>query len=211
VQGTTKKTIKKINIITGLFLLLFALTVVPAVQAKELKEASPSSEAVIIAEYKLPYPGMLPDSPFYKLKTLRDKLVLFLIRDPYKKAQKHLQLADRILFEALKLAEKNNISLALHTAFKGENHMTQLVDTVKQAVYSGRALNSKLLNQAHKAAKKHKDLLAGMKSRAKGKNKDQFDIILEFSQRNDSELFKVEKEATIEAELEATSNPQEIQ
>lgn len=203
--------IKKINIIIGFFLVLFALIAASAVQAKELKKASLSSEATIAAEYKLPYPGMLPDSRFYKIKTLRDKIVLFLIRDPYKKAQKHLNIADRMLFEALKVAEKDNIPLATHTAFKGEHNMTQLVDRFKQAVYSGRDFNKKLADKAHKATKKHQDLIAGMKSRAKGKDKEQFNIILEFSQRNDDELSKLEREATIEAEPEASSSPQEIQ
>jgi hypothetical protein len=127
---------------------------------------------------------------------------LFMIRDAYKKAAKHQHLADRTLFEALKVAEKGNIPLATHTAFKGEHHMTQLINEVKAAVYSGLELNSSIIDRAHKSAKRHQDLLRGMKSRAKGDAKQDFDTIIEFSQRNDSELAKVEIEATAEAELD---------
>jgi hypothetical protein len=194
--------------VIGGFLLLLLVFVfsgsVLAQKGEKMMEDSGKAMATVEAQYKLPFPGMLPDSPFYKLKTLRDKITLFLIRDRYKKATRHQHLADRTLFEALKTAEKGDIPLATHTAFKGENNMTLLVNEVKAAFYSGLPLNTDIVKRAHKSAPRHQELLAGMKARAKGDAKKQFDIIIEFSQRNDLELTKLEIEATVEAELQDT-------
>jgi len=147
------------------------------------------------SDYDLPYPGMLPDHPLYKIKTLRNKIILFLIRDPLKKAAKHLEMADKELFSALKLAEKDKIALAQHTAFKAEHHMTLLVTEIKKAVYySNKEFPQDLAQRAYQAALKHQELLAGIMSKANGETKEAFTIIQKFSTRNDDELSRLEKE-----------------
>jgi len=182
------KNMKKL--IAFFLLILFIFTFFsPFVLAQTSEEgvASPSA-------YQLPYPGMLPDHPLYKLKVLRDKIILFFIRDPFKKAAKHLHMADKELLMALKLAEKGNIPLTQHTAFKAEHHMTLMVNESKRAVYSGRELDTELVQRAHQAAIKHQELLAGMLERANEKEQEAFKTIKEFSTRNDNELFKLEQE-----------------
>ena len=47
--------------------------------------------------YPLAYPGILPDNPLYPLKMLRDRIVFFLINDPFKKAEFNLLQADKRL------------------------------------------------------------------------------------------------------------------
>ena len=160
-------------------------------QTSEEGAASPSA-------YQLPYPGMLPDHPLYKLKVLRDKIILFFIRDPLKKAAKHLHMADKELLMALKLAEKGNIPLAQHTAFKAEHHMTLLITEVKKAVYySDKELPQDLAQRAHQAALKHQELLTGMMDQASKEDQEDFKTIKEFSIRNDNELFRFEEEIEI--------------
>lgn len=156
--------------------------------------ASPAATLTEDSDYKLPYPGILPNHPLYKLKVLRDKSLLFFTFDPFKKAARHLHMADKELVMALKLAEKGKVPLAQHTAFKAEHHMTLLVNEIKRAVYSGRKLDKQLVNQAHQAAKKHLELLEGMRGRANRQEKEAFEIIKEFSTRNDTELLKLEQE-----------------
>lgn len=150
------------------------------------------------ADYRLPYPGMLPDNPLYKLKVLRDKIILYLTPDPFKKAQLHLQLADKTLLAALKVAEKNNLPLSLDTTFKGEHQITQMVDAIKRGVYSGRAIDKELVNKAHQAYPKHQQLLDGIIGRADLKQQEELMKIKEFSTRNNNELLKLEKELEIE-------------
>jgi len=193
--------IKKIVVLVSI--LFFSLAIHPVIAQENGNKIAPELDKIATAEYKLPYPGMLPSSPLYKLKTLRDKFVLALITDPHKKAAKHLQLADRQLFEALKVAESGDIPLAIHSAFKGEHQMTQLVDNLKSAIYSGEKLDLELTDKAHRASFRHLELLTGMKARANDKNQiEQFSTIMEFSHRNNNELYTLETEATASAQQE---------
>jgi len=190
------------RIIIGFSLFFLVLILNSNVLAQEdMEDKIGAPEASITAEYKLPYPGMLPDNRFYKLKTLRDKIVLGLISDQNKKAAKYLEMADKQLYSALKVAEKDNISLALHTAFKGEHNMTLLVDNLRAVLYSGGDMDFKVINQAHLASAKHQELLQGMMGRSQGNEKEQFAIIIEFSTRNNNQLSKLEEEATSTADL----------
>ena len=155
-----------------------------------------SSTKMFAQEYLLPYPGMLPDHSLYKIKVLRDKVTLLLMRDPIKRAAKHLQMADKELFAALKLAEKDNMALAQQTAFKAEHHMTLLVGEIAKAVYySNREFPRDLAQRSHQATLKHQELLAGMMARAKEDEQEAFQTIKEFSIRNNQELFKLAEEA----------------
>lgn len=187
--------IKKIVVLV--FITFFFLAIHPVKAQENGNKIAPELNIIATAEYELPYPGMLPSSPLYKLKTLRDKVVLYLIRNPQLRAAKHLQLADRQLFEALKVAESGDIPLATHSAFKGEHQMTQMVDTLKSAVYSGEEMDLELTDKAHRASFRHQELLTGMKARTNDKSQiEQFNTIMEFSQRNNNELYILETEAT---------------
>lgn len=178
--------------ISILMLVLFTFLLTFPVLAQTEEISSPS------AEYVLPYPGLLPDHPLYGLKVLRDRLMLFLIRDPYKKAAMHLQLADKKLFAALKLAEKDNISLAQQTAKEGETHVNQMLAELNRGKDKGKKMDVSLINRALRATKKHQELLAGIKSRAKGPEKGYFDNLAQESRNNLKALLKL-------------SQPQEIQ
>ena len=57
--------------------------------------------------YEMPYPGILPDNPFYPLKTLRDRVVGFLITDPGKNATFDLLQADKRFQAGVMLYEKD--------------------------------------------------------------------------------------------------------
>lgn len=57
-------------------------------------------------------PGILPDSPFYVLKTFWENVQDFLTRDPFKKAELHLQFAQRRLAETQKMCEKGKCGIA---------------------------------------------------------------------------------------------------
>lgn len=179
----------------GIFILtLYTLTssVNIAQSAKKSETASPT---VTTVEYQLPYPGILPDHPLYKIKVLRDKILLLLTFNPIKKAARHLHMADKEFLMSLKLAENNNIPLAQQTAFKAEHHMTLLVAEIENAVYySRKEFPQDLARQAHQATLKHQELLTGIMNRAGEKDKNDFETIKEFSIRNGSELFRFEHE-----------------
>lgn len=186
-----KKIIVFFFFLWAIFISLYSL--VFAQDAPE-NSASPSIILVDESDYKLPYPGMLPDHPLYKLKVLRDKILLYLTSDPLKKARLHLLMADKGLLSALKMAEKDKLPEAVHTAFKGEHQMTLLVNEVKRGVYAGYKLDGELVEKAHQAFEKHQQLLDGIMGRASEKDKENLEIIKEFSLRNNNQLLKLEKE-----------------
>ena len=116
---------KKIFLALSFILIFFSLNLNKSFAQGEmvLKEATGSSETVSKnkdIEYTLPYPGILPDSPLYFLKTARDKIVSFLISDPLKKAEFNLLAADKRLNSGIFLFNKGKekYKLALSTISK---------------------------------------------------------------------------------------------
>lgn len=143
------------------------------------------AQSVNDTKYELPYPGILPDHPLYKIKVFKDKITLFLISDTKKKAEYHLMLADKRIQMANALVDKNKITLAKETALKGENEYTLLV-----FLYKGRneKPNEEFLSRLEKAALKHQEILREIISKVSNSDKKTFETVLEFSQRNLSEL-----------------------
>jgi len=110
--------------------------------------------------YELPYPGLLPDSPLYFLRIIRDKTVDFLISDPLKKAEFDLLQADKRLNAGIYLFNKNKrkTSLALSTISKAENYFEQALGKMGEARIQGRNINEMERNLRN-ALKKHKQEL----------------------------------------------------
>jgi hypothetical protein len=154
------------------------------VHAQESPDVSVASPSPAI-DYKLPYPGMLPDSSLYKLKVLRDKIMLALIRDPDKKAQYYLLLANKQLLMSKMLVERGNIPLARETALKGEDQMTQMTFVFKNA---NRVPQADFMKEVTLATAKHQELLKEMIAEVPAEDAATFSQVLEFSQRNVDEL-----------------------
>lgn len=131
--------------------------------------------------YEMAYPGMLPDSPLYKLKVLRDKAITFLISDPLKKIDFYLLQADKGLGAASMLADKGNIELAKETALKAENNMTLISDQL-------RAMKTKpedgLFERLKTASRKHQETITHMIQITDGEDRKTFSQVLDFSKRN---------------------------
>ena len=109
-------------------------------------------------EYDLAWPGLLPDHPLYRLKMIRDKIWGFLIRDPLKKSQWCLLMADKRIWAAQLLMEKGKFDLAVSTATKAEKYLERAVDRAYQAKEMGGGDNvffEKILN----ASLKHEEIL----------------------------------------------------
>jgi len=64
---------------------------------------------VLAQEAELPSPGLTPDSPFYFIDTLAEKIVMFFTFGAEKKAEKAMQYAEEKLAEVKAMAEKNKI------------------------------------------------------------------------------------------------------
>ncbi|MBI3888057.1 hypothetical protein HY310_03250 [Candidatus Microgenomates bacterium] len=106
------------KIITAFLILIFCSPV--------LKPAFATTLAKV--EYNLPYPGVLPDSPVYSLKVVRDNLVTFFIFEQKQKAFYQLFLADKRMAAAKALFDKGSINLGATTIVKSQEYFSNAVD-----------------------------------------------------------------------------------
>jgi hypothetical protein len=114
----SKTVIDYILILTA-FVTLFSITGI--VKAKQNTDRVLNATTI---KYELPYPGILPDNFFYKLKVGRDKLWEFLISDLEKKAYFEILMADKRVASAEALFfQKDNHDLAITTFSKGYKYL----------------------------------------------------------------------------------------
>lgn len=81
--------------------------------------------------YELPYPGILPDNPFYFLKVMRDGIVKFLINDSLKKAQFSLLVAEKRMYAGKLLVDKGKDELAITTIAKSNNYLDEALLAIR--------------------------------------------------------------------------------
>ena len=88
--------------------LILTFILVPIFQTQSAF-AKADSEVEVLDTYN---PSLLPDSPFYFLKTWFEGIQKFITLNPTSKAELQLKLANKRLIEAQKLAEKGKTELA---------------------------------------------------------------------------------------------------
>lgn len=126
-----------------------------------------SGSGVVRVVYYLPYPGLLPDSPVYKLKMLRDWVKLELTFGDLKKAEVELNFADKRLGAAQALVDGGKTSLGASTATKAENYLGSAVDRTTLLAQQGKDVKS-MLGVLSKAVAKHSEVLQDMIPRLSG-------------------------------------------
>ncbi len=129
--------------------------------------ASQASMARI--EYYLPYPGILPDSPLYKIKALRDRIALWLTFDPAEKSKKELLYADKRINAAIFLMQGGKGGLAVSTATKAEKYLESAAGVAVGEEKSGKDEKSLLLN-LDKSGKKHLEVLKDLEVNVSGED-----------------------------------------
>ena len=127
--------------------MVFVLSVTTVYSAQETEtngemtlSPSPAMTITPTPDYLLPYPGILPDSPLYGFKTLRDKIVSIMIGDPLKKAEFDLLQADKRIGAALQLLKTGNKEkqlVALSTISKGQNYYEEAIEKLAEARKQG--------------------------------------------------------------------------
>lgn len=89
-------------------------------------------------EYQLPYPGILPGSPLYSIKMVRDRIMEVLISDPIKKANFYLLQADKRTASALMLYEKGDDKMAETTLTKAQKYLEKSLVKAQEVKNSGK-------------------------------------------------------------------------
>ncbi len=109
--------------------------------------------------YNLPYPGLLPDSPLYLAKIIRDQITDFLTRDNLKKAELYLLYSDKRAAMSLVLANKGKSQLAIDTFVKGEKYFLKIPGLLKSAKKQGGQAPSNFIETLKLSNAKHKELI----------------------------------------------------
>lgn len=161
---------KSIISLFALFLLILCFS------PKAFAQNATAEAKFINVSYDLPYPGILPDSPFYLLKALRDNLINFFITDNVKKAEYDLLMADKRLASAKTLADKNNYQLAITTLGKSGNYFDMAIQLASDAK-SKKIDAEPILNKLYIASQKHQQVIYLMSQNTKGDVKLQLELM----------------------------------
>lgn len=125
-------------------------------------------------DYNLPYPGLLPDNPFYILKIFRDRAVGFLISNPLKRAQFDLLQSDkRVQGAYLLVVQENKMDLAEMTFSKGENYFDEAIANASDAKKQGIDV-TEFTRTLTIANSKHLEIVTLLKEKAPEKYKHKF-------------------------------------
>lgn len=117
--------------------------------------ASPTAQKV---DYVLPYPGILPDHILYPVKMLRDRILDFLIREPIKKTEFLILMADKRLGAGKTLIDFGKVSLGETTLSKGEKYLERAINKVSETRQQGKDVSG-LLDKLEKSVQKHIEVL----------------------------------------------------
>lgn len=162
------------------FSLIFGKTTLAATQKITINVANPTATPKI--DYPLPYPGILPGHPLYSLKMLRDRLMDFLIRDPLKKAEFLILMADKRLGAGKTLIESQKADLGQTTINKGEDYLIRAIETVKLAKEQGKD-TSGLTVKLESSIAKHLEILGEVLQKAPEQAKPGLQNALQNSQK----------------------------
>lgn len=158
----------------------------PSLAAASLKfsvSPLPSPQATLSSQtrvnYFLVYPGILPDSPLYKIKMVRDQIWAWLTTGATERANLFLLYADKRLGAGKALVEGNKASLGLSTILKGEKYFEKAIEEAKKAKKQGKD-NQNLVEKLRTASLKHEEILLELKEKVNDEGETAVDDLLKF-------------------------------
>jgi len=150
---------------------------------------TPTEAPLKKSDYFLVYPGILPDSPFYPLKMVRDRIVLILTLDPLKKAEVMLLYADKRLGAGKALIEGGKIELGVATIVKGEKYLLLVGEQIKKAQSQGKKVEA-ISERLGNACRKHEEIIAEIKEKTSGDSLKALEDAIKYPAQVCSELPK---------------------
>lgn len=153
-------------------------SVSPAPEATSSTQPIPSPAPTV--NYYLPYPGILPDHPFYKVKMVRDQIWLALTNDPIQKAQLLLLFADKRIGAGDVLVRGNKVDLGISTFTKGQKYLERAITEVAKAKEKGHDVGE-ISTKIKTASLKYEEVLMSLKQSANLSNQTPIDDLLKFT------------------------------
>lgn len=133
--------LKKVLLITGFLIFAFSIFFVSVFNSSAIKYPSSKLAEQIIncdeipqVQYVLPYAGkILPDSPLWKIKALRDRIWFGVTASPLRRAELALLFADKRIVMSQILFDKGEYDVAVSTYTKAEKYLLVAVAEEKKA------------------------------------------------------------------------------
>lgn len=155
----TNYPMKKIGLVFVFLLFALFFITINVSNLSYAQETQSTGSAVEQINYELAYPGILPDSPLYFLKAIRDRLISILINDSLKKAEFDLLTSDKKANAAWYLASKGGkTSLVVDTFSKSNNYFSEGIGMAQESKRMGRDV-SMVLQNMRQAVEKHQEVL----------------------------------------------------
>ncbi len=134
----------------------------------------------------MPEAGMLPNSPFYFLETLSERIGTLLTFGKIKKAERHLDLASERLAESKELADEGDTVRAEETAEKYQEQIDEALTKTTEAKTEGEDTDAVLEKIAGITAR-HQAVLASVYERVPEQAKEAIRKVMKKSARGHEE------------------------
>lgn len=159
---------KKYVLGLGVFVLAIAILTISVMRSSSVSYAfatptpSPNSSTQVKTQdvnYNLPFPGsVLPGSPLWDIKALRDKVWYLTTPSPLKKAELALLFSDKRLSASVILLNSQKTDLSITTLSKGEKYL-EIAASEEEAARKAGYDTSHFLTQLALASLKHRQVI----------------------------------------------------
>jgi hypothetical protein len=148
----------------------------------------------------LPSPGLTPDSPFYSLEVLWEKILISLTFDPEKKANLIAEIAGEKVAEAMEMVEENKAEAAQVSLQLYENYLQEVLEIINTSEPANdlTGLNEKL----QQVTQKHLEVLETLSSNAPDSLKEALKETKELVEESFETLVEVSKDEQEDDEME---------
>ena len=167
------------------------------------QEASETQDDVGI-DYVLPYQGkILPDSPIWFMKVVRDRIQLFFTKDNVKRSELNLLFSDKRLVSSKILFEREKPELASSTLEKAEKYLEKAYEEEKTAREDGKDTTNLVLKIANASLKHRVEIEEAILPLVPADLKPEIIKSLDYSKRIYNEL----RNALLDVGMEPPNNP----
>ena len=117
--------------------------------------------------YELPYPGVLPGSPLYTIKVLRDKINEIFMKSSIRKSNFYLLQADKRLAASIELFKDGKGEIGEETLSKSLNYLDKSIDKMEEAKKSQENV-SDIYGKIKTSSAKQKEEIEKLRKNANG-------------------------------------------
>ncbi len=153
----------------------------------------------------LPDPGMLPDSPFYFLKSLSENIGTIFTFGDNAKAERFLNLSEKRLSEAKALADKGNTEMAERAIERYQEQVENALSRAERARERGEDTDD-VLTRVSEATLRHQETLADVYEKVPEEAKPAIERAMERAMRGHEEAMRAISDEKREEESENMEN-----